>query len=69
MASPRKFSEKIAQLAQRQAEGNAAFLQIMDDVKSAKVCSEFSITLSRELYSWRCWQAFLKASTFFFFIL
>jgi hypothetical protein len=31
---PRKFSEKIALLNQKQAEGNAAFDSIMVEVKS-----------------------------------
>ncbi|XP_033108846.1 CREB-regulated transcription coactivator 1-like [Anneissia japonica] len=33
-SSPRKFSEKIALHAQRQAEGNAAFDKIMKDVSN-----------------------------------
>jgi hypothetical protein len=34
MSGPRKFSEKIALLNQKQAEGNAAFDSIMVEVKS-----------------------------------
>lgn len=39
MANPRKFSEKIALLNQKQAEGNAEFERIMREVSevSAKV--------------------------------
>jgi CREB-regulated transcription coactivator 1 len=46
MASPRKFSEKIAQHVQRQAENTAAFEQIMSDVTRAKVSSAaFQLTI------------------------
>ena len=35
-SNPRKFSEKIALLNQKQAEETAAFEQIMKEVESAK---------------------------------
>lgn len=44
MANPRKFSEKIALLNQKEAEGNAEFERIMREVSevSAKVESSLS---------------------------
>lgn len=36
MSSPRKFAEKIALLQQKQAEGDAAFNNILDEVEAAK---------------------------------
>lgn len=36
MSSPRKFSEKIALLQQKQAEGDAAFNTILTEVEAAK---------------------------------
>jgi hypothetical protein len=36
MSSPRKFSEKIAQIQQKQAEGDAAFRTILYEVKAVK---------------------------------
>lgn len=39
MANPRKFSEKIALLNQKEAEGNAAYDAIMKEVNATtKVC-------------------------------
>lgn len=49
MANPRKFSEKIALLNQKQAEGNAEFERIMREVSevSAKVAYKcFTVTRS-----------------------
>lgn len=40
---PRKFSEKIALLNQKEAEGNAAFASIMGEVKS--IVSLFDLIL------------------------
>lgn len=37
MANPRKFSEKIALLNQKEAEGNAEFERIMREVADTKV--------------------------------
>lgn len=47
MASPRKFSEKIALLNQKGAEGTAAFNQIMQEVSDAtfKVCNMDDLVL------------------------
>ena len=38
MSGPRKFSEKIALLYQKQEEGNAAFDSIMGQVKAIVSC-------------------------------
>ena len=39
---PRKFSEKIALLNQKEAEGNAAFASIMGEVKSIVIILLFN---------------------------
>lgn len=36
MSSPRKFAEKIALIQQKQAEGDAAFNRIINEVEVAK---------------------------------
>ncbi len=36
MSSPRKFAEKIALIQQKQAEGDAAFNTILNEVEAAK---------------------------------
>jgi hypothetical protein len=46
---PRKFSEKIALLTQKQAEGNAAFDSIMVEVKSIVRNDNFSRTVLKML--------------------
>jgi hypothetical protein len=50
MANPRKFSEKIALLNQKEAEGNAEFERIMREVSevSAKVLQMCSSSLQSE---------------------
>lgn len=47
MANPRKFSEKIALLNQKQAADDAAFAQIMREVSDAtfKVCNMDDLVL------------------------
>lgn len=42
--NPRKFSEKIALLTQRQAEDTAAFQEVMMDITSTRVSQEYRPT-------------------------
>lgn len=47
MANPRKFSEKIALLNQKQAEGNAQFEQVMKEVSDATKRVSQAVHLSK----------------------
>jgi Transducer of regulated CREB activity, N terminus len=50
MANPRKFSEKIALLNQKEAEGNAEFERIMREV--SEVSSKVATTTPTVFFSW-----------------
>lgn len=47
--SPRKFSEKIALHQQKQAEGNAAFNEIMNDVSYFTKVSQYQPRFSQDM--------------------
>lgn len=54
--NPRKFSEKIALMRAKEAEGDAAFHQILTQVSSIKKSTDtVSVEgLKVEVYTWSC---------------
>ncbi|CAF4417711.1 unnamed protein product [Rotaria magnacalcarata] len=49
MSSPRKFAEKIALIQQKQAEGDAAFKTIINEVEAAKNGADRASTITCKL--------------------